>query len=193
LVLAAEKDPAMRRAAKQKVKRARRRFYESRGDDRYSRPSLHSIEDRLAEVLDLPRPGYFIEAGAADGFEQSNTYWLERFHGWEGVLIEPVQDLAARCRRTRQATVVEAALVASEDAGSTVPVRFAGLMSLVEGARGSDDADAAHVAAGLEVQRLAATYRVEAAARTLTDVLDEVGAPAEVSFMSLDVEALGDC
>lgn len=42
--------------------------------------------------------GFFVEAGANDGYTQSNTYWLERFCGWEGILIEPIPALAKHAR-----------------------------------------------------------------------------------------------
>lgn len=40
--------------------------------------------------------GFFIEMGAFDGKHLSNTLWLERRHGWAGLLIEANPDL---CRQ----------------------------------------------------------------------------------------------
>ena len=37
------------------------------------------------------RDGYFIEIGAADGFDSSNTYLLERKFNWKGILAEPAK------------------------------------------------------------------------------------------------------
>ena len=34
------------------------------------------------------KPGFFIEAGAADGENLSNTLFLEVKHGWTGLLVE---------------------------------------------------------------------------------------------------------
>jgi len=46
----------------------------------------------LALIDSLKHTGYtpfFLESGARDGEEHSNTLFLERSHGWHGLLIEP--------------------------------------------------------------------------------------------------------
>ena len=35
--------------------------------------------------------GYFIECGANDGVNQSNTWYYEKKLNWRGILIEPVE------------------------------------------------------------------------------------------------------
>lgn len=169
------------------ARRVRRSLHERVGSDRYSRPSLHGIEDDLGRLFPK-RGGYFIEAGANDGFAQSNTYWLERLRGWRGVLVEPVPLLARECRRNRPHAQTFACALVADPETHTVTMTAAGLMSLVAGARGSDDEDARHLAAARAVQPGVETYAVEVPARTLTSVLDEAGAPPEPDLLSLDVE-----
>jgi len=46
----------------------------------------------VLSLLDFKRNGYFVEFGATNGFDLSNTYLLEKDFGWSGILAEP-----ARC------------------------------------------------------------------------------------------------
>ena len=70
----------------------RRRAFEACGSSKYSRPSFNALDRKFEKFLDFDG-GFFIEAGANDGFEQSNTYHLERWRGWSGVLVEPIPEL----------------------------------------------------------------------------------------------------
>ncbi len=131
--------------------------------------------------------GVFVEAGANDGVTQSNTALLARHRGWRGLLIEPVPEIAARCRVLRPDSVVEeAALVAPDHGSETVAMRYANLMSLVQGARGSDAADREHIAAGERAQAID-SYELEVPARTLSAILDAHGMD-RVDLLCLDLE-----
>jgi hypothetical protein len=66
--------------------RSRRAAAEARGDFGRSRPALHGMDVKLDEIIDRDA-GFFVEAGAYDGYTQSNTYWLERGRGWRGLLV----------------------------------------------------------------------------------------------------------
>ena len=47
--------------------------------------SLNALDRKIEKYL--PRSGVFIEAGANDGLNQSNTLFLARKHGWSGILV----------------------------------------------------------------------------------------------------------
>lgn len=177
------------RNGRQRLRDVRRSTMERVGVDRYSRPSLHSIEERLDDLFRDRPSGFFVEAGAFDGYRQSNTYWLERFRGWKGILIEPVPEHAEACRRLRKrATTVQRALVDGSSQEESTVIRYAGLMSIVRGARQTPEADDDQVRAGLRVQPGLSTYEVVVPTATLTDVLAESGAPSRFDLLSLDVE-----
>lgn len=70
-------------------------------------PTYHSQceEDKwIVENLDIPDKGTFIEVGAFDGIQSSNTYHFEQ-RGWSGLLVEPDRELAAKCLVNRSAQV----------------------------------------------------------------------------------------
>jgi Methyltransferase FkbM domain len=133
---------------------------------------LGGLDVRLAQYLTIRR-GFFVEVGANDGVSQSNTAYYERYLGWQGILIEPVPELAARCRMNRPNAIVEqCALVPFNYSGSTIEMTYCNLMSLVSGARGSREGDDAHLAVGR--QHLAtgdSEYQIRVPTRNLTEYL----------------------
>jgi FkbM family methyltransferase len=151
-----------------------------------SRPALFELDRKLAPFLPQ-HDGFFVEAGAYDGYEQSNTYYLERFRNWRGVLVEPIPALYRECVRERpRALVYNCALVPDDFEGDEIAMRYGGLMSLVQGARGGGEEEARHVRYGNQFG-WDENYQVTVPARTLTSILDDV-APATIDFMSLDAE-----
>jgi FkbM family methyltransferase len=176
--------PLRHRATRKRLVRTRRRLFEGLGSDHYSRPGNYGLDAKLREHLGSA-PGVFVEAGANDGFTQSNTYYLERFGGWRGVLVEGIPELARECEMQRpHSQVFSCALVEPAADGDLVPMLYGDVVSLVEGSQGSREADEGH----LDLYRdIAPTYRVEVPGRTLSSLLDEAGV-GEIDFLSLDVE-----
>lgn len=161
--------------------RVRRLLYERRGSARYSRPALHEIDIKLDGIINRDG-GVFLEAGGFDGITQSNTYYLERFRGWRGILVEPMPEHAALARRNRPgARIVQAALVDASYQGRTVTMQFGDLMTTVD-RPGAEDWVAAGLMLGWRDPRTE-----EVPARTLSSIIDEVGNPP-IELLSLDVE-----
>jgi FkbM family methyltransferase len=170
------------RVLRLRIERDRRRRRAAGREDELTHPALHDMDRKLDAILDRDA-GFFVEAGGNDGYTQSNTYWLERFRGWCGILIEPMEELYELCREERpNATVVRAALVPAGYAGDTVHMHFAELMSVVAG----EHEDAWRTKMG-NALRWHDEYEADVPARTLTSILDEAGAP-EIDLLSLDVE-----
>ena len=148
--------------------------------------SLNELDLKLKPYLDFER-GYFIEAGANDGVAQSNTLFYEKYRKWTGLLIEPVPELAGRCRQNRPHCAVEnCALVPFGYQGDTIEMRYCNLMSTVKGAMKDEAANLEHIQLGCEVQKIS-SYELTVPARTLTSVLDQ-HRPCAIDFFSLDVE-----
>jgi FkbM family methyltransferase len=168
---------------------ARRRAFEALGSPRYSRPALNGLDVKLERFLP-ERGGTFVEAGAGDGFVQSKTYYLERFKGWSGVLIEGIPELAERCARRRpHSQTFNCALVANDFPEAIVTMRYSGLKSVVPGARSSVAADEERALPGKAESTT--SYEVMVPAGTLSSVLDEARV-SHVDLLSLGVEGYED-
>src|SRR5688572_29398394 len=55
--------------------------------------------------LDFKRSGYFVEFGATNGVDISNTYLLESEFGWNGILAEPARCWHEALGRNRRAHI----------------------------------------------------------------------------------------
>ncbi len=132
------------------------------------------------------RNGFFFEVGANDGFEQSNTAYLERYRGWRGILVEPLPAQFAKCRANRpRATVINAALVSEAEAGKCMVISDANLMSMIDDAFNIISHDG-------HVQRFGGKKHIPVQSHTVSSttvsrILDNAGNPA-IDFFSLDVE-----
>jgi FkbM family methyltransferase len=169
------------------LRKLRRAAYEFAGSGRYSRPALNDLDNKLSRYL-TARHGIFIEAGANDGFSQSNTYYLEKFLGWSGILVEAIPSLCEQARRCRsRARVFNCALVPFGQELEEIELTYGNLMSVVRGAMGGLEADAEHIRKARQHDPEAGSYQVKVRGRALSSIIEECGL-TRVDFLSLDVE-----
>lgn len=76
--------------------------------------SLNELDIKLSKYLNYS-DGFFIEAGANNGIDQSNTYLFEREFGWKGLLIEPNSIKFNECKKNRPNSIVENCALVSEN------------------------------------------------------------------------------
>ncbi|MBC6478362.1 MAG: FkbM family methyltransferase [Hormoscilla sp. GM7CHS1pb] len=163
--------------------RYRRRLFELCGSDIYSRPAANSMDSQLEKYL--PNRGFFIEAGAYDGFNHSNTYYLERLKGWRGILIEPIPELYRECVRERPHSIcLNYALVSDDYLEATIEMNFMDAMTIVAGARRDDTEELEILCKKYKID----SYQVYVPTRTLTSILDEKNVK-KIDLLSLDVES----
>lgn len=148
--------------------------------------ALNELDRKLSRYLDFDG-GFFIEAGANDGIQQSNTLFFERHRKWTGLLVEPIPELANRCRRNRTRCLVEnVALTSFEDNRHTIEMRYCNLMSLVKGAMKTPQEELAHIEAGCRGQKIE-SRDVTVPAGRLSEILDRHRIE-RIDLFSLDVE-----
>lgn len=119
--------------------------------------------------------GFFIELGAIDGVFHSNTYLLEKKCNWNGVLIEAEPkykyDLLNSNRNCHKFTDIA---VYSED---DKEIEFS--VNNIKGWSGIKES----LPSRENVNKI-----IKLKTRTLTSILDEINAPKNIEFLSLDVE-----
>jgi len=130
------------------------------------------LDHKLDNIIQK-NEGFFIELGANDGLDQSNTAFFEFYRGWKGILIEPSREKYEQCCTNRINSIVQNyACVDNNYPEDHVLGDFNGnLMSSVNGSR-------------LNVVEL-----VSVPAITLENLLDWYTTPGQViDLLSLDTE-----
>jgi FkbM family methyltransferase len=126
------------------------------------------------------REGFFVEFGATNGRDISNTYLLEEGYGWNGILAEPFSrwhtELAAnrRARIDHRCVWKESGQQLQFVATPDMP-EYAGLE-----ARAFEDVHAA--------MRERSGKRVLVESVSLNDLLREHDAPSHIDYLSIDTE-----
>ncbi|MBM1220534.1 FkbM family methyltransferase [Ponticoccus sp. SC2-23] len=137
------------------------------------------VVDRLFKAK---RGGTFVDIGGYDGVSGSNTFFLEMFRGWTGILIEPVTtqvEAARRIRRCQCRRLAIARVDGEED-----------FIEISEGYTQMSGLAASYDPGLLDTVRADPRHKetvVKVPTRTLSAVLGEAGVP-DPDFVSLDVE-----
>lgn len=121
--------------------------------------------------------GYFVELGAGDGKDLSNTYLLEHCYGWNGLLIEPNPIHFDALIQNRPSSTCVSQLCSSEP-GLTKTFVLADHLS------GITD----NIVKYTHILDENSYPTIILETTTLTQVLDSVGAPRIIDYLSLDTE-----
>jgi len=147
--------------------------------ENHSKSSSQLLQDLIAAYLFQNRPeATFVEFGAADGKELSNTYFLEKSLGWNGLLAEPSKSWHSHLRVNR-CCQIDYRCVWSESGiqlefQETPDLMLSTVRSFVE-----NDIHASSRSTGT-------TYQVESV--SLMNLLSESNMPKEIQFLSIDTE-----
>ena len=122
--------------------------------------------------------GYFIEFGATNGYDMSNTYILEKQFDWRGVLAEPAKMWHKNLIKNRNCNIeFDCVWQTSGDCLDFDMVEDGELSTLSSFSNCDEHAKA---------RQAKTTYKVNTI--SLNDLLDKYGAPKVIDYLSVDTE-----
>jgi len=142
-----------------------RRLYSQAGQDLWV----------MRDVSDYRTGGYFIDIGAADGVELSNTCALERYLDWKGICVEADPGTFAKLQRNRRCRCLNVCLDAQPGT-----VQFTAGQGFFGGIVAED------------TDNTSARDAVSVRAVTFRDLIEEHGVPQTIDYLSVDVEGAED-
>ncbi|MCB1671549.1 MAG: FkbM family methyltransferase [Gammaproteobacteria bacterium] len=142
----------------------------------------YSAQDLIAYLYFHGKPnGFFVDIGAYDGVEISNTWLLEQL-GWSGICIEPIPEIFALLDRNRNCSKYNVAV-------SSLAAGEAGFVKVSErlGLSGLQQQMPERIRKGLEKQGLE-LEQVTVKTMTFGEIMRNHPQVGLVDFLSIDVE-----
>jgi FkbM family methyltransferase len=134
-------------------------------------------QDILALEILGDSPSYFVEFGADDGVQNSNTYILEKEYGWHGIVAEASIYCHDKLFANRSCHIETKCVYTQSDLEIDFTEVGNGLSAISEYA---DKDNWAQVRSGGTI------YKVKTI--SLKDMLDKYDAPPEIGYLSIDTE-----
>jgi FkbM family methyltransferase len=125
--------------------------------------------------LGFKRDGYFVEFGATNGLDLSNTWLLEKEFDWNGILAEPGKIWHEDLVKNRSSVIEKKAVWGTSNEKLTFLESVAPEMSTIAMFSNIDN----H-------KREGSTYEVDTI--SLMDLLEKHNAPREIDYLSIDTE-----
>ncbi len=149
-------------------------------DYRYSsQAGQDAVIDRIFKGK---RGGTFVDIGGYDGVTGSNTFFLELFRNWTGILVEPVPAQLEKARRVRRCSCIGVAVAAQN--GDAEFIEISEGYTQMSGLSGTYDPGLLD-AVRSDPRHKEKVHRVET--QTLEMILDEAGLEIP-DLLSLDIE-----
>ncbi len=135
----------------------------------------------VLSLLKFKRDGYFVEFGATDGHDLSNTHLLEKQFGWNGILAEPARVYHSALRKNRNCHIDFRCVSGggSESWVEFVESRVPALSTM----KCYVDSD---FHKEIRIEKARCTYNVETV--SLSELLNHWQAPASIDYLSIDTE-----
>lgn len=127
----------------------------------------------IIEYLNNKKDGYFVDIGATNGIDISNTYLLEEGHNWNGICIEPQENYYKQLIKNRNCHTDNSLLFSEK--GKLVDFSEAG--------------DLGGITSYIDKHTDAKNSKqIKLTTETLTNILVKYNAPTTIDYMSLDTE-----
>jgi FkbM family methyltransferase len=129
-------------------------------------------------LLEEKRDGYFVEFGAADGIQASNTFLLEYKFGWHGIVAEPARCWHQKLTRNRTCSIDQRCVWSKSGETLQFNETASAELSTIDALSGLDR----YAWARQDGKR----YAVETI--SLCDLLRAHDAPRSIDYLSIDTE-----
>lgn len=128
--------------------------------------------------LGFKRGGFFVEFGATNGCDLSNTHVLEKMFDWTGILAEPARIWQDSLRRNRSCRIDNRCVWSHSGQSLTFnEVSNADMSTLAQFAEADHHARAR-----------SGTHSYDVETVSLQDLLDTCDAPSHIDYLSIDTE-----
>jgi FkbM family methyltransferase len=132
----------------------------------------------VLDELGYKRDGYFVEFGATNGVDLSNTYLLEKEMGWRGILAEPARVWQDALVANRKCCISFDCIWSKSNEELEFNEVEAADLSTIDVFSNGDE----HAKTRTEGKK----YNVYT--RSLLDLLNKYKAPKEIDYLSIDTE-----
>lgn len=126
--------------------------------------------------LNFKRGGFFVEFGATNGIDLSNTFLLENKYDWTGILSEPSKGWHNELSKNRQVYIDKNCVWSSSN--DNLIFNQIGELSTVDSFSDCD----------LHAQKREQGNRYQVKTISLEDLLDKYNAPSVIDYLSIDTE-----
>jgi len=128
--------------------------------------------------LDFKTNGYFVEFGAADGIDLSNTYLLEKDFGWDGIIVEPARRWHQKLAKNRSCHIDTNCVWRESDATLDFNENHFAELSTIDSHSPSHNSE--------QGRKEGKKYSVRTI--SLDDLLGTYNAPTQIDCLSIDTE-----
>ena len=133
----------------------------------------------VLKYYDYKHNGYFVEIGASDGIELSNTYLLETEYNWKGICVEPIPERYDLLLTNRPKSICSNKAIYNKsnlsllfDISNECDL-FSGLSAYIDCHKHIVEKD---------------KKQINVSTISLNDLLDESNCPQFIDYLSLDTE-----